>query len=57
MGGGGQDFGGEGSQVKDRWVGVRGKSRMFEKVEELVDWCGASNIVEEEVLGEVSGWV
>ena len=30
---------------------------MFKKDEEGVDWFGASNIGEEEVLGEVSGWV
>ena len=30
---------------------------MFEKDEEGVDWCGARNLREEEVIGEVSGWV
>ena len=30
---------------------------MFEKYQELVEWFGASNIVEEEVIGQVSGWV
>ena len=30
---------------------------MFEKEEEVVDWCGASNLGEEDVIGEVSGWV
>ena len=30
---------------------------MFDKDEEGVDWCGASSLGEEEVIGEVSGWV
>ena len=30
---------------------------MSKKDEEGVDWCGARNIGEEEVLGEVSVWV
>ena len=31
--------------------------RIFEAVKEVVDWCGPRSLWEEEVLGEVSGWL
>ena len=45
------------SQVKDRRVVVGGNGRVFKKDEEGVDWYGLRNILEEEVIVEVSGWV
>ena len=30
---------------------------MFKNYQEAVDWCGPTIIGEEEVLGEVSGWL
>ena len=30
---------------------------MFKKDEEGVEWCGARNLEEEEVIGDFSGWV
>ena len=30
---------------------------MFDKDEGVFDWCGARNLREEEVIGEVSVWV
>ena len=48
-----QECDGDGSQGKDRLVGGGGKGRVFGKNEEIVDSCGARNLGEEEVLGDI----
>ena len=57
QGEGAQDPSGGGSQGQGRCDGGGGKGRIFEAIEEGVEWCGPRSIWEEEVLGEVSVWV
>ena len=56
-GGEGQDLGGDGSKSQDRRLGGVGKGRTFMKYKGGVYCCGARSIGEEEIIGEVSGWL
>ena len=38
-------------------VGGGGNGRYFDKDKEVVYWCGARNLWQEEFLGDVSVWV